>query len=153
MATSPAVNSAKKQPSGKPFAKGQSGNPKGKPVGTRNKTAAILDALLADGATAVAKALVNAAKGGDIATAKWLLDRLAPARKDAPIVFELPSIGDDPAELVRASASIIAAVASGTITPGEGAAMQSLLDRHRAMIETSDLAARVIDLKKRYENN
>lgn len=66
----------------KPFVKGQSGNPAGKPPGIRNRSTLIRELLeaAADGqidktnADLVAAALLNQAKKGDISAIKEILD-------------------------------------------------------------------------------
>ena len=94
-------NTAGKQ-RGKPFKKGQSGNPAGKPKGTRHKTALLAEKLMSDDVEAIVKAVVDAAKSGDLTAAKIVLDRIAPARRDNPVRFELPAI-ESPADAAKAS--------------------------------------------------
>jgi hypothetical protein len=58
-------NSAKKQ-RGAPFRKGQSGNPSGKPKGTRNRTTVLAEKLMQDDAADIVQVVLAAAKGGDM---------------------------------------------------------------------------------------
>jgi hypothetical protein len=74
-----AVSTAKKQ-RGRPFRKGVSGNPAGRKPGSKNYSTILLRAIAADDMTAIAKALVARARGGDTTAAKIILDRLAPLR-------------------------------------------------------------------------
>ena len=77
--TMPAENAAREQrPHGKPFRKGTSGNPAGKPKGTRNKATVLLEAISDDDLSAIVKELVTKAKSGDLTAIKILLDRLIP---------------------------------------------------------------------------
>lgn len=66
------------------FVKGVSGNPKGRPRGTRNKSLLIRDKLidaLETDAIKVVKAIVKKALEGDMQAAKIIMDRLIPQQK------------------------------------------------------------------------
>ena len=74
------------------FKPGQSGNPAGKPKGTRNATTLALEALLDGQASALTQKAINLALAGDMAALRLCLDRILPPRKDSPVAFELPEI-------------------------------------------------------------
>lgn len=139
---------AKEPPKKSRFRKGQSGNPKGRPAGSRSKVLVALDALGEGEAEAIVLAMVEQAKGGDIAAARAILDRIWPPRKGARLQFDLPEVStaDD---LPAAIASVTRQVAEGEIAPDEGTAIVGLLEAHRRAIETSELAARVAALEER----
>ena len=84
-------NSAKKQ-RGAPFRKGQSGNPSGKPRGTRNRTTVLAEKLMQDDARDIVQAVLAAAKNGDMTAARLILERISPVRKGRPVYLELPSV-------------------------------------------------------------
>ena len=95
-----AENSASNQRGpGKPFKKGQSGNPTGKPKGARHKTTLLAEKLMQADAEAIVKAVLDSAKGGDMTAARIILDRIAPARRDNLVSFELPKV-ERPADAV-----------------------------------------------------
>jgi hypothetical protein len=98
------------------FRPGQSGNPAGRPKGSRHKASLAVDALLEGQADALTQKAIDKALEGDAAALRLCLDRLAPARKDVPISFALPPI-KNAADTVTASASLLEAVASGEVTP------------------------------------
>ena len=117
-AVSAAENTGQKQQIGRPFEPGQSGNPAGRPKGSRNKATLAVEALLDGEAEAITRKAIELAKQGDLVAIRLCLDRIAPPRKDRPIPFALPAldrVGDASASL----AAIVAAVASGELTPGE----------------------------------
>lgn len=138
---SKAENTVRKQIKGR-FQPGQSGNPAGRPKGSRHKAIVALETLMGNAAEDVAAAVIKAAQEGDTAAARLVLDRVMPARKDAPISISLPPV-DAVSDVVTAGEAVLRAVAAGQITPSEGALMMDLLERHRRLIETADLAVRV----------
>src|SRR5262245_29615640 len=102
-----------------PFEKGESGNPAGRPRGSRNRATLLMESLLADDAEAIGRKAIEMAKQGDMAAIRLCMDRLSPARKGEPVAFELPPL-DKPADSVAAAATIVAAVAAGEPTTSEG---------------------------------
>jgi adenine/guanine phosphoribosyltransferase-like PRPP-binding protein len=104
-----------------PFEKGESGNPAGRPRGSRNRATLLMEGLLADDAEAIGRKAVAMAKQGDMAAIRLCMDRLLPPRKDEPVAFELPPL-EKPADSVAAAAEIVAAVAAGGLTPAGAAA-------------------------------
>ena len=65
------------------FAPGESGNASGRPPGARSKAIAALDAVGERGALAVVRAVIRAARKGDVRAAEIVLSRCWPARKGA----------------------------------------------------------------------
>jgi hypothetical protein len=53
----------------------------------------------------VVRAVIGAAKTGDMTAAKIILDRIAPARKGAPVMFDVPEL-ITPADLAPAVTAV-----------------------------------------------
>jgi len=132
---------------GRPFKPGQSGNPHGRPVGSRHKTTLAMDALLGGEAEALTRKAISMALGGDTVAMRLCLDRLAPPRKDRPVAFALPAI-ESTADVVKASAALLQAVASGELTPSEAAELGKLVEAHVRAIELTDVQARLEALER-----
>jgi hypothetical protein len=148
-----AANAAGIQPrrrraGGKPFERGRSGNPAGKARGTRHHITVLAERLMGGDVKAVVTKVVEAAKGGDMTAARLILDRIVPARRGRPVTFTLPVVATT-ADLVAALGAILAAVATGELTPDEGAAVAGLIESKRKAIEIVDLEARVAALEGR----
>ena len=141
-----AENSAGNQ-RGRPFRKGRSGNPAGKPKGARHKTTLLAERLMLDDAEAVVKAVVNAAKGGDMTAARLVLDRISPARRDNPVAFTMPEV-TSAADAANAMGSILAAVAAGELSPSEGAEVAKLLDAFTRTLEAKEFERRLQALEQ-----
>jgi len=142
-----AENTAGKQ-RGKPFPKGRSGNPRGKPKGARHKTTLLAEKLMQDDAENIVNAVLTAARSGDMTAARIVLDRIAPARRDNPVAFALPKI-KRPADAVAASAAILSAVADGRLTPGEALEDSKLIEGFVKALEVAELEQRLNELEER----
>jgi hypothetical protein len=135
------------KPRGRPFEPGQSGNPKGRPKGSRNKATLAMEALLDGEAETIIRKLIEKAKEGDARALQQCLDRLLPARRNRPVEFELPPI-DTAADALQASSAVLAACADGLLSPPEAQEVMTLIATHVRLIETSNLEARVGALEK-----
>lgn len=122
--------------------KGTSGNPAGKRKGTRHRATLLMEKLLAADAEAVVAVVIDAARMGDMTAARIVIDRLLPPAKDRPVVIELPDTSTATG-CEAAQAAIVAAVAAGSVTPSEGAAISELIEARRRAIETSELVRRM----------
>ena len=120
----------------------------GSKVGSRHKVTRAVEALLEGQHEALTKKAIDLALTGDGPALRLCLDRIAPARKDAPISFTLPQI-KTAADTVTASSALLDAVAGGDVTPDEAGRVMALLTAHRTLLETADLAARVAALEER----
>jgi hypothetical protein len=137
---SPPADSAKTHPGR--FKPGQSGNPAGKPKGTRAAIYAQLDGLAAAAGPEILQALVDKAKEGDARAADILLRRAWPERKGRPLRFSMPELSG-PAGLVEAMSAVTAGVANGDLTPDEATAIASVVEIHRKVIVAEDHEARL----------
>ena len=70
--------------------KGVSGNPMGRPRGARHRSTLAVEALLDGEAEGLTRKAIEVAMEGDVTALRLCLDRLAPARKDATVSFQLP---------------------------------------------------------------
>jgi hypothetical protein len=130
-----------------PFEKGESGNPAGRPRGSRNRTALLMENLLSYEAEAIGRKAVEMAIKGDMAAIRLCMDRLAPPRKEEPIAFELPPL-EKPADSVAAAATLVAAVAEGELTPSEAAQLAKVIEVYVRAIETKVFDERLASLEK-----
>lgn len=118
-----------------------SGNP-GRPRGARHKTTILAEKLMSDDAEAIVKKVVDAAKAGDLTAARLVLDRIAPARRDNPVRFDMPAI-ESPADAAKASAAILAAVAAGDLTPSEADQISKVVDAFVRALEAHEFERRL----------
>ena len=77
----------KRPPPPNAFPKGTSGNPAGKPRGTKNKIERPIIALMGQHAEAVAQRVIDEALAGDLQAARLVLERVSPAPKDRAITL------------------------------------------------------------------
>jgi hypothetical protein len=141
-----AENTAAKQ-RGRPFPKGRSGNPVGKPLGTRNKATIAAEGLLDGEAEAITRKAIEKAKEGDATALRLCLERILPARKDRPVAFTLPAIVRA-SDAVTAAGALLAAVACGDLTPSEAGELSKLVDIFIHSIEATEFEERLSKLEK-----
>ena len=140
-----AENTAQKQQIGRPFEPGQSGNPAGRPKGSRNKATLAVEILLDGEAEAITRKAIELAKQGDLVAIRLCLDRIAPPRKDRPIPFALPALGNA-GDASASLAAIVAAVACGELTPGEAGELSKVIDTYVQALLATELEALVTAL-------
>ena len=129
------------------FAKGQSGNPSGRPKGSRNATTLALESLFDGQAEAITQKAIALALAGDMTAIRFCLDRILPARRDRPITFALPPI-DNAQDAATTVSAVLAAVSSGEITPTEAAEISKLIEVYVRAFETAELAERLERLEQ-----
>jgi hypothetical protein len=122
---------------GRPFEKGQSGNPAGRPRGRKNNATLALEALLEGEAEALGRKAVELALQGNALALKLCLDRLSAPRRERAVAFALPAIGSAE-DLAGAMAAITAAVAAGELTPGEAFDLARVADGFLRIIDARD---------------
>jgi hypothetical protein len=121
------------------------GNP-GRPKGSRNKTTLALEALLDGEGEALTRKAVGMALDGDTTAMRLCMDRIMPPRKDRPVLFALPRL-ETAADVVKATAAIVEAVATGDLTPSEAGELSKLIDGFRAALTTAGLEERLAKLE------
>lgn len=123
--------------------KGHSGNP-----GGRSGQTQAIRARLAEGAEAVTKKVLAAARKGDMQACRLILERLVPPVKATaePVQFEL-----DDTDLPSAARSILKAIASGDLPPDQGRHLIIALGAVSKIIEVEELEKAVEELRQRIE--
>ena len=134
---------------GRPFLKGQSGNPTGRPIGSRNKATLLAEAMLDDDAGAVTRSTIDTAKSGNALAQKICMERLVPPRRERFVEFAVPPI-NTPADLAAAMGAVMAALAAGEITPGEAERISNAALVWMRAIENTDLVGQLRELRERY---
>ena len=124
------------------FQKGQSGNPNGKPKGTRHRVTMAAETLMEGEAEAITRKAIELAKGGDGPALRLCMDRIYPPRRDRPVRFRLPSL-DKVEDAVAAHAAIVAGVAIGELRPSEAGDLARLVDNYTRATDIQTRLARL----------
>ncbi len=128
--------------------KGQSGNPTGKPAGTRNKATIMVQSIMERGAKEITDVVVGLAKEGDLSAARLVLERLVPPAKERPIFLAMPDTGSAEG-IAEAQQAILRAVAAGELLPGEAATLAGIVEARRKAVETLELEQRITALESK----
>src|SRR6516225_7306801 len=133
----------------RPFEKGRSGNPAGRPRGSRNRSTLAAQLLLQGEAEALTRKAVELALGGDPTALRLCLDRLIAPHRERLVPLALPPMRK-PADLAAAMESIAAAVARGVLAPAEAAELAKVVGTFANSIEMRDFDARLRELEAQY---
>jgi hypothetical protein len=128
------------------WTKGTSGNPSGRPVGSRNRATLLVEQLLEADAEVIVHKTLELAKKGNIHALRLCLERLAPPKKERPIELEVTPTHNT-YDLPITFQQILTAVAEGRLTPGEGQTIAAILAVHAQSLEPNELARRVLVLE------
>jgi hypothetical protein len=121
---------------GRPF---EPGNPGRKP-GSRNKSTLLAQGLLKDDGPAIMSKAIEMAKAGNVPMLKLLVDRMLPKQRTIEVELSELQLGSDSADAV---AALFHAVATGQISPSEGAAAATLLEAHARTQNFAELEKRM----------
>jgi hypothetical protein len=124
------------------FRKGRSGNPAGRPKGSKNQKTRIAELLLEGEADKLARKAVDLALGGSEPALRLCLDRLIAPRRERSVHFQLPPMtcaGDIAAAMI----AVTEAVADGTLSPGEAFALSQTVDTFLRAIDARDFEHRL----------
>lgn len=105
--------------------------------------------MLEGGADDAVKTIMDAAKEGDMAACRLILDRVVPPSKPVyqPVSFEL-----DDSDLPAAARSVVKAIAAGELPADQGKMILDGLANMAKIIEISELAERIAELEKTQGN-
>jgi Family of unknown function (DUF5681) len=128
--------------------KGQSGNPRGKPRGARNRATLLAEALLDGEAEALTRKAIEKALEGDGMALRLCLERVLPARKERPIFFSMPAIASA-GDAAKAMGALLAAVAAGNVTPSEAGEVSKIVDAYVEVLQVAEFEQRLKALEER----
>ena len=146
MAANPLQKQRKVRGSGRPFAKGQSGNPAGRRPGSRNRASLLIEELLVGDAAALGRKVVAMALAGDAVAMRLCIDRLIAPLRERPLRLQLPPLRGA-ADLAPAMAALTAATAEGAVTPVEASAFSQLFETYMRAVAAGDFERRLEELE------
>jgi hypothetical protein len=142
---------AARRAGGRPFQKGQSGNPKGRPRGSRNRKTLLAQQLLDDEAGALVRKVLEMALAGDPAAMKLCIDRVVAPRRERAVEIALPRL-KTAADLAPVMGAVTGAAATGRITPSEAQALAHTLATAMRAIEVSEFDDRLKEIEATLEH-
>ena len=129
------------------FQKGQSGNPAGRPRGSRNKATLAAESLLEGELERLTREAIDRAMEGDPLLLRLCITRLMPAPRGRRVQLDLPA-GRDMENIAASLEATVRAVAEGVISPLEATDLAEVIELQRRTIETVDLQRRLAYLEE-----
>ena len=129
------------------FAKGTSGNPAGRPAGSRNKSTLLFEALLEGEGERLIRKAISLALAGDVRALALCLERLAPPPRDRLVQFELP-LAHNLKDIALGVEHILKAISAGQITPQEGELLSRIVAEHAKLIHSREVDERLARLER-----
>ncbi len=127
------------------FKPGRSGNPAGRPKGTKDRRTELRALIKPHAPDLIAKALALANEG-DVAALKLLLERAVPPYRPIgeAVTFPMPKQGS----LADTGRAVMRAIASGTLPPDTGRQLIDALAALGRVVEIEELERRIAALEK-----
>lgn len=110
------------------FQPGQSGNPAGRPPGSRNKKTLALEEAFDEHAEEILKEVVGRAKEGEKSAMRLCMERMLAPKRERPVAIALPVI-ETPADARKALAVVAGELAEGNLTITEATRLIGLIER------------------------
>jgi hypothetical protein len=125
------------RPRGRPWPKGQSGNPAGRKKGSRNWATRMAAVYLDGEAEALLRRTVELAHAGSAFHMKLALDRTIAPVRERPAPIALPPV-TTAADLAPAMDAVIAAVSRGEITTSQAVELSMVVATRLRALEASE---------------
>lgn len=133
------------------FKKGQSGNPAGRPKGSKDRRSEYRE-LFKSAAPELVEKAIQLALGGDVVALRMCIDRIAPVARENPVSpVLLPSL-DSAESVCMAHNQITQKLASGELLPSEASVLSSLLDKSMKLVELLNLEKRIEKMEADFES-
>ena len=141
----PSISSVGKKKKG--FEPGVSGNPSGRPIGSKNKLSQMAQKLLEADAEEIVTAIIEKAKAGDSTAQRLCFERIAPPMRSSVIQIHLPKL-ESTQDILKGYDALFDALDRGDLTLEELIRISDVLENKRKAIETVILAEDMERIKK-----
>jgi len=129
------------------YQKGQSGNPAGRPSGSRNKATLAAESLLEGELERLTREAIDRAMDGDPLLLRLCITRLMPAPRGRRVQLDLAG-GGTVADVAASLEATIRAIAEGVISPLEASDVAEVIELQRRTVESLDLERRLAHLEQ-----
>ena len=130
---------------------GQSGNPAGRPHGSKNNVTVASENLLEGEGEALTRKLIDLALDGNVACLRHAIDRIHPVKRSALIRLEgMPEVSDI-ASAAEASGYLLQQVRDGVVSPIDAEVVSRLIDKYISATKWTDIEKELHELQARLD--
>jgi hypothetical protein len=122
-----------------PFVQGESGNPAGRPPGSRNRKSLLIEAMLDAESESLGRRMIERALDGDAGALRMCMDRVLPRGRDRTVPYALPPI-ETAADARRAANMISVAIGTGELNPREAMDLLRVVEKCGQIVASAQAA-------------
>jgi uncharacterized protein DUF5681 len=130
-----------------PFQPGQSGNPNGRPRGSRNRRSLLAEQLYEARPQELVEKAIDLALAGDGTALRVCMDRILAPMRERTVEFELPAM-TNAADAVGAMSTVVQGVADGDLMPREAARLAAVVQDFARTVSTEVIERELRELVK-----
>ena len=129
------------------FQPGRSGNPNGRPVGSRNNVTIAAQNFFDSEAESISRKVIELALAGNVACLKMVTERLCPVKRSSPVRLDGMPVVESVSDGAELTSFVLRAVADGKLSPVDAEIVSRSCERHLRALQVSDLEQRLSDLE------
>jgi hypothetical protein len=131
-----------------PFQPGQSGNPSGRPRGSRNRRSLLAEKVYEERAQELVDKSIELALAGDGVALRVCMDRVLAPMRERTVEFELPAMANA-ADAVGAMSAVVRGIADGDLMPREAARLATVVQEFARTVGTAVIERELRELLKK----
>jgi len=130
------------------FQAGKSGNPKGRPQGSRHKASLAVEGMFLDEHERLTEKCISMALDGHFPALKLAIERILPVKKSVAVKLSGMPVINDVKDLPSLTGYILQTISEGELSPADGATLSNVVRNHKEALIVGQLEQRLEQLEQ-----